>query len=205
MNFNNHPLGYPRTYVATLAKRHSDTGFVLAQLRREYGPHHGIDRATVDRIRASFRAEITDVKARFEREEAAAIAEASPIRPRSERSLRRERRAAQKAALEAAATAPALPPPCKTKALTAADIIAAVARLYGVTEDDLTGKCRLRKYMVPRMVAQTILFLRGNSMADIARRFGGRDHTTVRSLLQRFEIVADAEMRAFVARFVEGA
>lgn len=50
MSFANHPLGLPTTYAETLARRHSDVGFILAQLDREYGPHN-VTRAQVAAMR----------------------------------------------------------------------------------------------------------------------------------------------------------
>ena len=68
------------------------------------------------------------------------------------------------------------------------EIQRAVAVHYRVTVNDLRGACRARTVTWPRMVAMTLsrrltLF----SSPVIGRHFGGRDHTTVLSAIQRVE------------------
>jgi len=53
MNFKNHPLGMPQTYAEKLVQRHSDLGFIMAQLNREYG-QHGLTRDDIAKLRKRF-------------------------------------------------------------------------------------------------------------------------------------------------------
>lgn len=59
-------------------------------------------------------------------------------------------------------------------------IIEAAAEHYGVTPEEVRGRSRKRKYVLPRQAAMylarkhTYMTLR-----DIGEEFGGRDHTTV--------------------------
>ena len=63
-----------------------------------------------------------------------------------------------------------------------------VADKYGITVADLTGPCRRRVYAWPRQEAiwrcrqETPM-----SLPDIARRFGGRDHTTAIHAVKAYE------------------
>jgi len=59
-------------------------------------------------------------------------------------------------------------------------ILAAVARYYHVSEDDLRGKARDKRVVLPRQV--TMYMLREETelpLVEVGRLLGGRDHTTV--------------------------
>jgi hypothetical protein len=58
-------------------------------------------------------------------------------------------------------------------------VFAAVAFDFGISTSELTGKCHKRIYTVPRAVAAKLLNESGQSIADIGRRMGGRDHSTI--------------------------
>jgi len=63
----------------------------------------------------------------------------------------------------------------------------AVASIYGVSVDDLTGPRRFHRFLEPRHIAMTIArALLPYSLSDIARAFGGRDHTTAINAVRKF-------------------
>lgn len=65
-------------------------------------------------------------------------------------------------------------------ALTAERIIAAVAQLFGVDEDRLLSRERSREVALPRQVAMYLIREEtSNSLPQIGKALGGRDHTTV--------------------------
>ncbi len=65
-------------------------------------------------------------------------------------------------------------------AVSAEAILQAVARYYGVSLDDLRGKVRERKVVVPRQVAMYLLREEARlSLPEIGHLLGGRDHSTV--------------------------
>jgi len=58
-------------------------------------------------------------------------------------------------------------------------VINVVANYYGVKPDDIIGKRRKQKFVVPRMVAAFLMRDQlGISFPRIGRKLGGRDHTT---------------------------
>ncbi len=65
------------------------------------------------------------------------------------------------------------------KSLTPKDIVQTVANFYDVSVDDIVGKCREKKLVIPR---QIIMFLLReeikSSFPSIGQELGGRDHTT---------------------------
>ena len=66
------------------------------------------------------------------------------------------------------------------RAVTAELIIEMVARQYGTTPDDITGKNRSQQIAMPRQVAMYICRrMTQLSTTRIGQAFGGRDHTTV--------------------------
>jgi chromosomal replication initiator protein len=61
-----------------------------------------------------------------------------------------------------------------------------VADYYGLTPDKMTSKSQHFAYAHPRQLAMYLCReMLGRSRADIGRRFGGRDHTTVIHALKR--------------------
>lgn len=59
-------------------------------------------------------------------------------------------------------------------------IRAETARFYGVSLADIEGKSRTRRCVVPRHMAMLLCrSIAEKSYPEIARSFGGRDHTTV--------------------------
>ena len=67
-----------------------------------------------------------------------------------------------------------------SRKVTAELILEVVARQFGVTVDDLTGKKRSREIATPRQIAMYICReMTSLSTTSIGIAFGGRDHTTV--------------------------
>jgi len=65
------------------------------------------------------------------------------------------------------------------KSVTAKEILNTVANFYDITLEDLTGKCREKKLVIPRQI--TMFLLReeiSSSFPTIGNELGGRDHTT---------------------------
>jgi hypothetical protein len=85
-------------------------------------------------------------------------------------------------------------------------IKAAVCKEWGISAVDLVSQRRAPKYVLPRQVG---IFLcrkiTTRSLPEIARRFGGRDHSTaihaVRKIEQRIE--TDAALRARIAMLAD--
>jgi chromosomal replication initiator protein len=68
------------------------------------------------------------------------------------------------------------------------EIQEAVCRYYGVSMLDLLSHRRTRDINVPRQVAMYLCrTLTAHSYAQLGRRFGGRDHTTVIHSAQKIE------------------
>jgi len=65
------------------------------------------------------------------------------------------------------------------KSVTAKDIIQTVAAFYDVAVDDIIGKCREKKLVIPRQIIMYLLRQEiNNSFPTIGQELGGRDHTT---------------------------
>lgn len=212
MNFRNHPLGEPATYAERLAQRHSDVGFILAQLRREYGPH-GLTREDVARLRrpkaqpfqSKMIERISDQRIRdsdFEAFKATIEADAKLLEK-----------------LNAARGIVAKPPAEKPKRIKRyvaptpeyipaghREIVASIATDMDVTLSDIIGLKRSKQIMQARLVAYKVLASRGsNSLAQVGRWLGGRDHSTVINGLRKFEKDATPWMRELVRRWTEKA
>ncbi len=85
--------------------------------------------------------------------------------------------------------------------ITPAGVIDAVARYFGVSEQDLGGRQRRREIVLPRQVAMFILRTESDtSLVDIGRALGGRDHTTVMHGIEKIEreLETDVQLRAQV-------
>lgn len=59
---------------------------------------------------------------------------------------------------------------------------------YGLTNKDLEGDCKLRSHAHPRQVAMFLARkLTKHTLPEIARSFGGRDHSTVFHAVKQVE------------------
>lgn len=224
MSFANHPLGLPITYAAKLARRHSDVGFILAQLDREYGPHN-VTRAQVADMRRAVENDNQRARARHLVEVELAL-KAEPIETPEQRAaalaakheadrqeeLRRakrreiERKASQRARLQRHFEAvraldgkvnPAFEP------VTVPEIIACIAWHMGVEPSDIIGCRRHEKTVLARTVAAYVLVKRGNSSAQVGKWLN-RDHSTVLHAIGIFERKATDRMRAIASRYTRG-
>ncbi len=77
-------------------------------------------------------------------------------------------------------------------------LAASIAEDFGVTAEAVLGKGRFRKLILPRLVLTKLCLERGMSSCQIARKMGGRDHTTI--LNQRDKFDAYARLYPEVAR-----
>lgn len=86
---------------------------------------------------------------------------------------------------------------------TVSGIIDEVAREYRIGRKDLLGKSRIRSVTVPRQIAMYLAVeLTKCSVSDIARRFGGFDHTTILHAVRatRKRIETDVDIYNIVAK-----
>jgi hypothetical protein len=58
-------------------------------------------------------------------------------------------------------------------------LVASIGTDFSVTADEIIGKGRFRKLILPRLVLTKLCLERGMSLIQIGRRMGGRDHTTI--------------------------
>ena len=209
MNFRNHPLGEPATYAARLAQRHSDVGFILAQLNREYGPH-GLTRDDITKMRqpepepfeAKMTARVTDKYIRqtdFEAFRATIIADAKLLEKLNEaRGIKTEPIHIPKLrkASYIAPTPDRIPEGPR-------GIIGSIAQDMDVKASDVVGLGRVKPVMQARLVAYKVLSMRGASLTQVGQWIGGRDHSTVINGLRKFEKDATPWMRELVRRWTE--
>lgn len=90
---------------------------------------------------------------------------------------------------------------------TCVEIQAAVARHFGVHFSSMTSESRERFYARPRQVAMYLVRdLTGLSLAQIGRRFGGRDHSTIIHGINtvRDRMSDDAELEAAISAIRKG-
>ena len=69
-------------------------------------------------------------------------------------------------------------------------MLEASAKLFGLTVEDIIGKARTRDLVDARHIAMYVCRQLTNpplSFPQIAKAFGGRDHTTVMNAVQRIE------------------
>lgn len=209
MNFRNHPLGEPATYAARLAQRHSDVGFILAQLNREYGTH-GLTRDDIAKMRkpkpepfeAKMTAHVTDQYIRdsdFETFRATIIADAKLVEKLNEaRGIKTEPVHIPKLrkASYIAPTPDRIPEGPR-------GIIGSIASDMDVKASDIIGLGRVKPVMQARLVAYKVLSMRGASLGQVGQWLGGRDHSTVINGLRKFEKNATPWMREIVRRWTE--
>ncbi len=85
-----------------------------------------------------------------------------------------------------------------TADLSPAQIVTAVARHYGLSEDQLLGPNRARAVSVPRQLAMYLIREEtGASLPEIGQILGGRDHTTILYGCEKIEaqIETDEQLR----------
>lgn len=70
--------------------------------------------------------------------------------------------------------------------LTSADVIDACARITGCTYGEIIGTMRFKPIVEARMLCCAIMRARGGSYPNVARRIGGRDHSTVIHAVRTF-------------------
>jgi chromosomal replication initiator protein len=88
-----------------------------------------------------------------------------------------------------------------TKALTISDIQQLVVEHFGITLQELTGGRRTQNLVMPRQLAMYLCRqLLSASFPEIARKFGGRDHSTVIYACTKLEqtMKIDRQIRALV-------
>ncbi len=66
------------------------------------------------------------------------------------------------------------------------EVVTAVADAFGLSYEDLTGVRRFTQLVCARSVAVKILRERGNTLPQIGRYLGGRDHSTIHNLLVKY-------------------
>ncbi len=210
MNFRNHPLGLPQTYAEKLVQRHSDLGFIMAQLNREYG-QHGLTRDDIAKLRkpkdepfeAKMTAHVTDKYIRqtdFDTFKATVRADAKLLEK-----LNEARGIVSKPVPEEPKPVRQYVPPSPDYIPSGhREIVAAIAADMDVSLADVIGLKRSKPIMQARLVAYKVLSSRGtNSLAQVGRWLGGRDHSTVINGLRKFEKDATPWMREIVRRWTE--
>ena len=76
----------------------------------------------------------------------------------------------------------------RQRAITIPIIQETVAKFFNVTVQDLNGKKRNKEIVVPRQIAMYIAReLTQDSLPQIGRAFGGKDHTTVMHSTEKIE------------------
>lgn len=80
--------------------------------------------------------------------------------------------------------------PPQRRSRPATEIVASVARDFGVLPADLIGAGRERNLVEARAVVARLLKDRGFSTTQTGRYLGGRDHSTIVNLLGNFDIYA---------------
>lgn len=74
------------------------------------------------------------------------------------------------------------------------DVIEEVCNYFEISRSELTGSSRLKKFSMPRHIAQYLTRkLTGHSFPEIARRFGGRDHTSILHACRKIEETAEKD------------
>jgi hypothetical protein len=58
-------------------------------------------------------------------------------------------------------------------------LAASIGTDFSVTADEIIGKARFRRMILPRLVLTKLCLERGMSLTQIGRRMGRRDHTTI--------------------------
>lgn len=74
------------------------------------------------------------------------------------------------------------------------DLIAEAARIFYITQEDITGPSRKKIFTKPRFALMKALHLRGWSIAKIGRQLA-KDHTTIMHGLSRANILMETDKR----------
>ncbi len=88
-----------------------------------------------------------------------------------------------------------------SKALSIHDIQQLVIQHFGISLEELTGACRTQNLVLPRQIAMYLCRqLLDASFPEIARKFGGRDHSTVMYACTKLDSIVkiDRQVRAIV-------
>ena len=81
------------------------------------------------------------------------------------------------------------------------DVLDAVCAYFHVSEKDLAGRQRKREIVLPRQIAMFLMReATDNSLVDIGRALGGRDHTTVLHGIEKIEqlLETDTQVRSHI-------
>ncbi|MFC1598417.1 chromosomal replication initiator protein DnaA [Patescibacteria group bacterium] len=82
------------------------------------------------------------------------------------------------------------------KSVTAKEILQTVSNFYDVAIDDIIGKCREKKMVIPRQIIMFLLRHEINSsFPTIGQELGGRDHTTAMHAVKKVQIDYDNDER----------
>lgn len=85
--------------------------------------------------------------------------------------------------------------------MSAAEIIAEAGKAFGLTYTGMIGRSRERKFVIARAAATLALRDRGMSYPQIAKRIGGRDHSTIIHYVKAHSSkLADPDFAALVER-----
>lgn len=84
---------------------------------------------------------------------------------------------------------------------TIRDIQNEVCKVFDTRRNDMLSSCRTKKLVDPRHIAMGLSkYLTGNSLPEIGRKFGGRDHTTALHAYRRVEHLLDKASEAMTPR-----
>ncbi len=85
--------------------------------------------------------------------------------------------------------------------MSAADIISEAGKAYGLTYTGMIGRSRKRPFIIARAAATLALRDRGMSYPQIARKIGGRDHSTIIHYVKAWSrMLDDPDFAALVER-----
>lgn len=217
MGLTNHPLGLPRNYARGLARRHADVGFILAQLTREYGDRHSIDRAAIEIMRRKFEIGRDAERTRWLIEEKEAIRaeirlHMTPDEKRAEirigcakldarRQIERESAARSRRAKFLLTLAAYNDKEIGGHPQTVQEVIAAIAKAFCFLPSQIVSDFRHGPLVRARQVTAYVLVKRGNSYGRVGV-WMGRDHSTIIHAVRQFEAKADDFMRAVAGTFI---
>jgi chromosomal replication initiator protein len=81
----------------------------------------------------------------------------------------------------------------------ATDVINVAAACFGVGRDDVIGHNRQAKFVLARHAAMFVAHeLTGNSFPQLAKLFGGRDHTTILSACRKAKAQRHPKLQAAI-------
>ena len=94
----------------------------------------------------------------------------------------------------------------RRESLSPPDIVEAVAGHFRIDLDDMRGRSRSQKIVVPRQVAMYLIReLTKASLVDIGEVLGGRDHTTIMHGIDKINraVENDASLRSHINQIRE--